>query len=213
MTNRKRIIAMVFMLLFVCLVGIAVQVVHRRKTARAFLTEAAALQLRVATLAQVEQLANRYGGHVEPSSCTSEGCAYFFSFDNGWLHRLRLAPYTRLTCTLGVADGVVVFRRVFLTSGNSAFYGAFIEERPSLTAGLREPFDLSRQWSGAPWRVYVNLTPAATLEQHRAAYNLNLDCLSRVGGCENAQRLLPSVTWPNSSSNGAALRYPTEASQ
>jgi|SRR5271165_7174368 len=193
------------LVLTVCVLGIAAQVVHRRQMAQAFLAEATALQLRVSTLAQIQSLAARYGGQIDPSTCDASGCSYFFRFDNGWLHRLWLAPYMRLTCTLGSENGVLVYRRAILISGNGASHGAFVEEWLDYPKGIKglphveEPFDIRRQTAdvvgGRRWRVFVMLTADATPEQHRVAYNLNAGCLSRIGGCQDAQQLLPTIRW------------------
>lgn len=189
---------------------------QNRDRAKAFLREASALQLRVSTLTQVQQLVSRYGGLAEPGTCDLRGCSYFFSFDNGWLRRLHLAPQTRFSCTLGVSGGVLDYRRVFLTSGNtSAVFGAFVEEQLSPPKGISEPFYISRQWekSGERWRVHVAVTPDATAEERRIAYALNLNCLSKLGGCKDAQQLLPSVTWGGASSNvkiGDWMNFPRE---
>src|SRR5205807_4952950 len=109
--QRKLLAIGLLFLLVVCFSGVAANVVFHRMTAETFLAEATALQLHLATLPQIKQLASRYGGRLETETCDSRGCAYFFSFDNGWLHRLRLAPFTRLTCTLGYTDGVLGYRR------------------------------------------------------------------------------------------------------
>lgn len=147
----KRLIIGIVVAVILCALGIAVQVVHRRRIAETFLAEASTMQLRVATLAQIQQLAARYGGQVDPTTCDSGGCAYFFSFDNGWLHRLYLAPYTRFTCTLGPANGVLVYRRMLLISGNVPTHSATVEEWLDYPEGIKglphieEPFDIHRQ--------------------------------------------------------------------
>jgi len=37
------------------------------------------------------------------------------------------------------------------------------------------------------------MTPAATPEQQKAAFDFNLSCLSRLGGCKNGAEILPEV--------------------
>jgi hypothetical protein len=203
----KHVIGIVVFLLL-CTAGVGTSVIRQKRTAQSFFSEAIALRLQTTSDAQVRQLAVRYGKQSN-SLCTSENCSYFFSFDNGWLHHLHVAPYTRLTCTLTTTNGVLVSRRVDLVSGNPLGpYGAFVDERLSLhTAiekhhslrGLHEPFDVSRETAGQNsnirWRVYVNLTPSATQAEHRIAYDLDLGCLSRIRGCEDARALLPSIGW------------------
>jgi hypothetical protein len=216
-TNRKQsklIATIAFLaLMLTCLMSVAISVIHRRNVAEAFLKDATVLQLRLATVHDLQKLSLRYGGHIEPSTCDSRGCAYFFSFDNRWLHRLRLAPYTWFTCTLGTADNVLVYRRVLLTTtDNSLDFGAFVEEwasYPGDLSVLKKPFDVRLQPAGVAgdvrWRVHVNLTADATLEQHNVAYDLNLKCLSKIGSCD-AQQMLPSIKWSNLPTHGATLR-------
>lgn len=211
MTSKKAsltgaIAIAILIVLSICSLGIAVETMQIRKRAEAFLRDASHLQLRVATLSQVKKLADKYGGQAEPSTCNSSGgCSFFFTFDNRWLYRLFLAPHTRFTCALGVADNVLDYRRALLISGNtSAAFGAFINERLSLPSGVPAPFHISRQWdgSGERWRVHIDMTPDASTEQHQTAYSLNLLCLSKLGGCRDAMQLLPSITWTNSSAIG-----------
>jgi hypothetical protein len=202
-TIGRRSAVIVLVAVLAAAVGITSRTILTRVSADAFLRQATSLPLHVATMTQVQAVVMRYGGHPESSACSSKECEYFFSFDNDWLYRLHLAPHARLTCTLGVYDGILAYRRVFLTSGNtSAVYGAFIEEQTSLPKGVPEPFSVSRQWGGAAgdrWRVHVEMTADATADQHRIAYGLNLKCLSKLGGCRDAQQLLPTVGWGGSS--------------
>ncbi len=201
-TQATAIAFFVFLAMLMSL-GVMTNVAHRRNKAEAFLKEATALQLRLTTVEQIEQLSARYEGRIEPGTCDPHGCAYFFSFDNGWLHRLRLAPYTQITCTLGATDSALVYRRVDLVTRNKSLdFGAFVDEWLTYPKGLQflsKPFDVRLQPKGVlanvRWRVHVNLTADATPEQHRIAYSLNLRCLTKIGGCEDAQEMLPSVTW------------------
>jgi hypothetical protein len=196
----KKVIPILLVLLpLACIAGIGSRVIHVRNKAEEFLRDATALQLRLATQGQVQRLMERSGGHIEPSTCDSKGCAYFVRFENSWLRMLHLAPRTQFTATLGMVDGVLGYRRVFLTSGNtSSEFGAFVQEWLISPKGP-EAFHVSGAFvgSGTPYRVFIDLTPDATPEQHRAAYALNLECLSKFGGCENARQLLPSVSWKN----------------
>jgi len=161
--------------------------------AKIFLREAVALRLRESTQDQVQALVQRFNGHVEPRSSDSMGYSYVVIFENTWLRYLRLAPLTRLSITLGTSDGVLVYRRVFLTSSDS---GALVEEWLSWPGYLPgAPFHISGSSSGERYRVFVDLTPDASPAQHTAAYDLNVNCLSKIGGCVKPEQLIPSVTW------------------
>jgi len=207
MTRKHRIVLTGLILFTVGLVGVVISVLKVRQTAYYFLSEASALTLG-SSQAQVLQLVRQYGGRSESAECDLDACSYVFSFDNRWLHRLRLAPYTRLTCSLGTGRGILVSRRTALVSGDTpGAFGAFVDERYSGEIASMEPdsksFLLNREAAGknseVRWRVHIRLTPLATQAQRRMAYDLNVGCLSRIGGCEDAQRLLPSVSWGDQS--------------
>jgi hypothetical protein len=188
--------------LLLMFVGIRIHSSYEKNRAASFLGHVSSLSLGSANIAQVRQLIHDYGGEAGQRGCTPESCVYFFSFDNDWFYRLRLAPHTRLTCALGVEGGVLKYRHVFFTSGNtSAAFGAFTEERLSPQPGVPAPFYVSRQWdaSGAYWRVHIEMTPAASPEQRRMGYGFNLNCLNKLGGCSNVEQLLPTIIWEGNS--------------
>jgi hypothetical protein len=198
-TKRAIVIITVSILFFAVLKN---HTSREKSRAASFLGSVSSLRLGSSTVEEVRQLVREYSGKAEQPACTSASCVYFFSFNNGWIHDLRLAPRTRLTCTLGVEDGVLKYRHIFYTSGNtSAAFGAFIEERLSSPKGVPEPFYVSRQSdkSGAHWRIHVEMTAAASPEQHRLAYGFDLKCLSRIGGPCDAQKLLPTLMWQTNS--------------
>jgi hypothetical protein len=206
--NQRAILSSaVFLIVLAWVIGNTIQT---RRRASNFLRDALNLQLQTATFEQVRELAETHRGESS-TNCNPQRCVYSFDYENTWLRFLRLAPLTRLTCTLRVKDARLDLRECLFISGNtSASFSASVWEMSRLPEGEREPFYTTRQWSGGRWRVHVALTPDATPEQHRMAYGLNLACLSKIGGCEDAQQLLPSVGWTNTSTNrtpGAGTLY------
>jgi hypothetical protein len=128
--------------------------------------------------------------------CTPEHCEFKFFFHNNWLRRLRLAPPVWLRAGIGVSRGRIAYRHVELCSGEgAAYYSAYVTEVPNLPQPLKD-YNVGRQWSSdIKWRVSIEMTPAATAQEHGQAYRFNVRCLSRLGGCKDASELLPSIKW------------------
>jgi len=167
-----------------------------RQEAESFIRVVTALRVGQDSAASLESLTTKFPGAARNGSCDLGNCTYFFDFDNYWLYRLHLASYTRLTCTLTAKGGKFYSRMIDFVSGSGPKgYAAVIREEPHLPEGMQKPFHVSRQWSGARWRVYVDLTPEASADEHRAAYSLNVGCLSKLGGCKDAHELLPQIPW------------------
>lgn len=108
------------------------------------------------------------------------------AFDNRWLTRLSFAPRTRLVCTLLTHDGHIT-RRVLTYSlwdddGRYAPREVIVFEALG-DQKFQNPLDVHGHWSDGLWRMYVNVQPNASPQQHRIAYDINLACLSKIRGC------------------------------
>lgn len=197
MSKRTALSVITFLLLLFAAI-VVYKTARTTRQAGRFMRAVSELQLRSSTDADVRRVVEQYGGRVESKVCTSTECMYLFDFDNAWLRTLHLAPSVRLTSTLGVSGGVLVFRRVFITSGRGpAPFGAFVDETISSPDGVPQSFHVSPQAeaTGLRWRIHVTLTPEASAEQRRIAYGVNVGCLRCLGGCDDAQELLPSIRW------------------
>jgi len=62
--------------------------------------------------------------------------------------------------------------------------------------GGQQPYSTQFGWdhrSNRPFGLLVRLTPASTPAQRHSAYDLNLACLTKFGGCKDARSFLPEL--------------------
>ncbi|MGH9554493.1 MAG: hypothetical protein ACRD2Y_01605 [Terriglobales bacterium] len=174
--------------------------IETRRQAEQFLRDAERLEIGRSTFSDVEILAHKYGGKIYPGDqeCSPEKCRFHFEFENYWLHKIGLAPRTRLFAEVTVSAGRVASRTTSFELGTGpAFYSVDVLEWPKQPTD--EHYRVSLQRSGnIRWRAHIRLTPEATPEQRDRAYRFNLDCLSRFFGCTDSADLLPSV-WQDGS--------------
>jgi hypothetical protein len=171
-----------------------------QRAAENFLRDSLAIRPGSSTWEQVNGLANKYHGRVSNLGCTYHKCDLFVDFENRWLAFFHLAPRTDLSCSLFVEEGTLLEKEYLLASGKGGVaFTASVSETMHAPRSIPAPFFVAHRWSGRPWRVWVNLTPQASDDQRRIAYGLNLRCLSRVRGCEDASQLLPTIKWDRDS--------------
>jgi hypothetical protein len=204
---KPRTIRVTLLLLAVSLaIFITVRVRLSRNRAEAFLRETGRLAVGKTSFRDAEAVLAPYRHHVSYSDrCTPEHCLILFVFKNTWLRILHLAPAASFGGTLVFENDVLVARITLLGQGECC--AGHVTESTSFA----EPADpahpdfsvmLERDKTGHPQKAMVELTPRASVEQRQEAYDVNLDCLSRVGGCK-AEELMPSL-WSRS---GPSPRY------
>jgi hypothetical protein len=142
-----------------------------------------------AAMANHEQRIGQVG-----TACKRDECDMAFLFDNRWLRRLRLAPSVWMRARVGIHQGVLTYRIIEMGSGGLAFFEASVSDQMQPADG-NQPFSVGRLWSGGRWREHITITPAATDQQRKQAFGFNIRCLSKVGGCQDALELLPTVPW------------------
>jgi hypothetical protein len=180
----------------------ALWIYRESKTAGAFLQDAAGLRVGITTSAELRLLASRYGGRLGTTSCSPSGTAFFFIYDNGWLYRVHLAPYTRLACTLGDCGGFFCYRRLALETAGVGMI--LVEEQKEAPTGVSGPFRILRRGAGdgEPWQIRIWMTPAASSAQRYSALHLNAHCLSKLGGCADVGQMLTGKIWDSRAAAG-----------
>jgi len=202
---RKRLTVRALLCVSLVAVALAASVVvvsaRTRYRADSFLREIVRLQLRSSSFAQVRDVMTKYGAKSLSSGCDSGACSYTVEFKNTWLHRLHLAPLTRLSCTLNVKNDGLVLKGCQYFTDDMAGVGASVWETMQPHPTVKESCYVQREFiprSAGPdirYRVFVFLTPDASADEHRAAFGMNPRCLAKIGGCEDPLALLPTVPW------------------
>jgi hypothetical protein len=193
---KPRTIRVTLLLLAVSLaIFITVRVHLSRNRAEEFLRDTSRLAVGKTGYRDAEAILDPYRHHLSYSDrCTPEHCLILFVFKNTWLRLLHLAPAASFGGTLVFENDVLVARITLLGQGDCA--GRVTEStsfaEPANPANPDFSIKLERDKTGRPQNAIVQLTPKATAPQRQEAYDVNLGCLSKIGGCA-ADEMLPSV--------------------
>jgi len=167
-----------------------------RSAAKALLLEIRALRVGEVTFANAEKLSTIYASYRTSGSepCSSKECNFAFGFDNGWLHKLGLAPYTVLTYQLYVTNGRVAWIELMMATDPIA--KAVVEE--SLAGRDVSPYDVNGKLVtlgsvSHAILIDVKFTPQANPSQKERSLAFNLSCLTSIGGCKYSEEMLPQV--------------------
>jgi hypothetical protein len=209
----KLFLALTLMLSFACVV-IALWASANRRKAKHLLAEVQDPRWASATFEDARNLSEKYGGHAVghgldaaltpedyPTNfgCNKSRCRFSIAISNTPLFQLHLAPRTRLFAGLQVDGDRVTSTAVGLMSlkpekgeelvdvANEFCYPCYDGQQP-YSAGFSWDYRSQR-----PMALMVHLTPASTAAQRRSAYDLNLACLTTLGGCNDARALLPEL--------------------
>ena len=154
---------------------------------------------------KAKEISERYGGHPgvfgrRGLPCSENSCRFDIAVSNFPMDYLHLAPKTGFYVSINVQnDRVTAISSDLLsiTLGGSplepAPLGAHVVEDlvktdPSAPAFLSS---LNTDNVAGASTINVALTPSATAEERQSAYDFNLGCLTKLGGCKRAGDFLP----------------------
>jgi hypothetical protein len=166
-----------------------------RDRARTVLQTSARLRIGTATSKEVEALADEFAGKrmgACPILCTVQ-----IQADNAALPKLWRGPTTSLLVTLVVRDGLLEERTIgYFIGAGAARPLVGLSERRGAQATSDEP-RVRALWGrgNEKWRYTEELNPDASPDVRARYMALNLGCLSRFRGCDDAQDLLPVAVW------------------
>ena len=194
--SRKMLIIIpvcVVAFLSVLLACALVQAFEARADCNAFLSDIRNLRVGESTYDDVVRIHATYRNRssVEGNTCERNLCILDFSFENIWLYHSGLVPGARFVGSLTIRNGVLV--KVNLTLSSNPGYDATTTEETSDNLNVKayevggRKFQSDQRYS----YVWAHITSAASEEQRRAAYAFNLACLTRFGGCKDANEILP----------------------
>lgn len=174
-----------------------------RRHAEEVLLEVKSLDMRKATFQDVRRLIERLGGGVSKDSpqCSSDACSFTIIVTNSWVYRLvMLAPPMALKASVEIAEGRVRSREVGLYNVSvkhdqiSAEVVEFAckscipgnEDVSSVNSVLRDE-------RHKPIEVLVYCDAREPQAARQQFNGFNLDCLTRIGGCDDPYEMLPSA--------------------
>jgi hypothetical protein len=196
MTKTNRVFTSVVAVAATFVVILSAVIINAKKNAEALLSELQNIQMGQTGFDEVRAIAMQYSSHVRKGTgiCMPSECNLTLGFENLWLQRLHLAPRTTFGAVLLVRNGRIYYVNTAMTldSGDEVISASttMVEEdhgQPSYSVVTKRGVD------NRPWQVIVHLTPRATVSQQQRAFQFNLACLYRLGGCKDSSNLLPSV--------------------
>ncbi|MBZ5599062.1 MAG: hypothetical protein LAN83_12155 [Acidobacteriia bacterium] len=190
----KRVILLTTAIVLSLAVTAALYGWYSHKEARALIRDVSDLSHAQDRAAIFSRLRHKYGNRMNPgTSCTREWCYYVISINNRALAFLRLIPYTEL--------------KAYIQLHEDDPSGASLEYRTALAQGISPVVLIQDDFEGGT-EPYVNphdsdgeavtnglvVINATTPEAIRKrAFALNIDCLTRLGGCRDGRDLLPGI--------------------
>jgi hypothetical protein len=126
----------------------------------------------------------------ELGDCDQNLCDMAFSAGNEWLYRLGLVPGAIFIGGLRVRQGVLV--RIIVSYQSNSHYDANTEETVAGPGGSAYEVGGKKIASERTYSyVWARITSAATPGEPEKGYAYNLACLTKLGGCKDANKILP----------------------
>jgi len=185
--------ALLFSILLTCALG---QAYRARAEGDAFLSDVRGLRVGQSTYDDVLRIQTKYKSYssVEGNRCDRDLCDVDFLSGNKWLYELGLVPGAMFTGGVRVRGGVLT--RISVGFLSAPPYGAATEEIPADPSV--SPYEVhGRVYSSETYAfISVRITSAASEDERQKAYAYNLACLTKLGGCKNANEILPIFKHP-----------------
>lgn len=166
------------------------QAYRAREFGNDFLADARKLRVGQSTYEDVLKVRAKYQSRSKGGlgDCNQDLCNLAFLDGNEWLYHSGLAPGAIFIGGLSVRQGVLVKISVSYQSR----YDAATEETVGRSADGAYRVRHQEVVSELVYKsVWVHITSAATPTQREKAYSYNLACLTKLGGCEDANEVLP----------------------
>ncbi len=125
----------------------------------------------------------------EPGDCDQNLCDMAFSGGNERLYRLGLVPGAKFIGSLRVQQGLLV--EIGVSYQANSHFNAYTEE--TIDSAVN-PYQVGGKRGSSPPAysyVWARITSAAAPAQREKAYAYNLACLTKLGGCKDANKILP----------------------
>jgi hypothetical protein len=190
-------LAAIFVIVLFTFGVVADWVFHKRSRAELLLRSIAELRLGTSAFSEARELAQEYGGKSERGGsergCSAQACTFNFVIDNRPLNYIPGVRGVRFVAAIGVKDGYVISREVDYRILNSAdldfMYTVLDHLEPAKGLEVRK---LNLDPNGRPHVLKVTLGRSATADERQRAFSIQLSCLARLRGCNDAAAVFPS---------------------
>jgi len=206
-------LALAAALFFAVLAGSAA---YTRRQASALIEDLSHLDTASDPKAQLSSLRQEHREIFAGEKCDSEACYYEFFTSNRVASTFHLAPRAEISASVVLYGNSLRMISVRYTSA------VFKENSP--TVYVQEDFCAVRTDTTCghfalnphgrnvtpTWNGIVEFGQLATEEQKRAAWSLNLDCVTAFHGCNDISKLLPTI-WKLTSASAVSTRVRSTA--
>jgi len=173
--------------------------VYARHQARALIEKIRDVDGAADPTAASRSLMRLYSDRLVSRTCEREFCQYQFLFNNGVISKVHIVPKAEIKVYVNLYRGALTAVDVEYTSA------VFKADSPIVT--VQEDFCANRtditcdHFALNPhgrdvvptWNGIVEFGQKATKEQKRAAWALDLDCVTAFHGCRDISQLLPTI--------------------
>jgi hypothetical protein len=185
-------------MLFLCAVMMG-GAVYARYQARTLIEKIRNVDTAADPTAASRSLMRFYSDRLVFQNCDRDFCQYQFLFTNGVISKLHIAPRAEIRMYVSIYAGNL--------SDINVQYTSAVFKADSPIVSVQEDFcgnrtDISCEHFainphgrdvGQTWNGDVEFGQKATREQKRAAWALNLHCVTALRGCKDIGQLLPTV--------------------
>ena len=206
-------VAVVAALMFAVLAGNAANV---RRQAKTLIEDLGRLDTVADPKVLLSSLRQKHRAIFAGEKCDFEACYYEFFTSNRVASTFHLAPRAEISASVilyGNSLRMISVRytsAVFKTNSPTVYVQEdFCAVRTDITCGH---FALNPHGRNVTptWNGIVELGQLATEEQKRAAWALNLDCVTAFHGCNDISKLLPTI-WKLTSASAVSTRVRSTA--
>jgi hypothetical protein len=186
--------ALLFSILLACAFG---QAYRARAEGESFLSDVRGLRVGQSTYDDVLRIQTKHKSYssVVGNRCDRDLCNVDFLSGNKWLYELGLVPGAIFTGGLDVRGGVLT--RISVGVHLNPQGGATTDEIPAdPSVSPYEVHGRNFYQSETYFFISVFITSAASEDERQKAYAFNLACLTKLGGCKDANEILPIFKHP-----------------
>jgi len=161
-------------------------------------------------------LMHKYRDNLVAENCKPDYCQIHYLFGNHLLSALHLAPRTEIEIYFSVFKGRLDVVHAQYTSAVFRSNSPIVHVQEDFCAARTDTscdyFDLNPHGRDVSptWNGIIEFGQLATVEQKRAVWALNLNCMTAFNGCKDIAELLPSL-WKSTSSSTVSSRLRSTA--
>jgi hypothetical protein len=200
MTIGKWIVIAISFIVFAAL-GIGACFLHVHRRANALLEDVKHLDTQSDLSVAFNHFQQKHRHELAGHECRREVCQYEFVVNNSILAHLHLAPPAQLHAFLTVFRGKLDVAALQYTSSIFRENSPIIFVQEDFCADRTDPFlpcthfafDPHGRNVGPSWNGSLEFGQLVTPEQKRAAWAIDLHCLTAYRGCSDITRLLPTI--------------------